>query len=95
VSAVSAGVPVIVASGVSGVGLDDLRGLVREHGTMALLGASGVGKSTLINALVGGTALRTSKVREATSAGDTPPPPSSWSRSRSRSHRRTGDSMRG
>ncbi len=69
VAAVSAGVPVIVASGISGVGLDDLRGLVREHGTMALLGASGVGKSTLINALVGGTALRTSEVREGDQRG--------------------------
>jgi ribosome biogenesis GTPase len=69
VTAVAAGVPVVLASGISGAGLEDLRSLVREYGTMALLGASGVGKSTLINALVGGTALRTSEVREGDQRG--------------------------
>jgi ribosome biogenesis GTPase len=69
VTAVAAGVPVVLASGISGAGLEDLRALVREFGTMALLGASGVGKSTLINALVGGTALRTSEVREGDQRG--------------------------
>lgn len=62
--AVAAGVPVMVASGISGVGVDDLRGLVDDGATMALLGASGVGKSTLVNALVGHQALATSEVRE-------------------------------
>lgn len=62
--AVAAGVPVMLASGISGAGVDDLRALVAEGETMALLGASGVGKSTLINALVGDQALATSEVRE-------------------------------
>lgn len=69
VSAVAAGVPVVLASGISGAGLEDLHALVRLHGTMALLGASGVGKSTLINALVGGGGLRTSAVREGDQRG--------------------------
>ena len=69
VTAVAAGVPVVLASGISGAGLEDLRALVREFGTMALLGASGVGKSTLINALVGGAVLRTSEVREGDQRG--------------------------
>jgi ribosome biogenesis GTPase len=62
--AVAAGVPILLASGVSGDGITALRELVPEGETMALLGASGVGKSTLINALVGDHALRTSEVRE-------------------------------
>jgi ribosome biogenesis GTPase / thiamine phosphate phosphatase len=63
--AVASGVPVMRASGISGTGVDRLRDLVPPGQTMALLGASGVGKSTLINALVGGgDLLRTSEVRE-------------------------------
>jgi ribosome biogenesis GTPase len=69
VEAVAVGVPVLLASGISGSGLEDLRALVRQYGTMALLGASGVGKSTLINALVGRGALRTAAVREGDQRG--------------------------
>ena len=58
------GVPVLRASGRTGEGVEQLRDLVPVGRTMALLGASGVGKSTLINALVGGELLRTSEVRE-------------------------------
>jgi len=61
--AVAAGVPVMLASGITGDGIRELRALVRDNGTMALLGASGVGKSTLINALVGDGMLRTADVR--------------------------------
>jgi ribosome biogenesis GTPase len=61
---VAVGVPVLRASGRSGEGVEQLRDLVPVGRTMALLGASGVGKSTLINALVGGELLRTSEVRE-------------------------------
>ncbi len=67
--AVASGVPVMLASGISGEGIDELRSLVRDDGTMALLGASGVGKSTLINALVVGGVLRTSSVREGDQRG--------------------------
>lgn len=67
--AVAAGVPVMLASGISGIGIRELRALVRDDGTMALLGASGVGKSTLINALVGDQALRTSAVRDGDQRG--------------------------
>ena len=45
-------VPVIAASTVSGSGLDALRALA-AGGTAILLGSSGVGKSTLLNLLVG------------------------------------------
>lgn len=67
--AVAVGVPVLRASGRTGDGVEQLRELVPVGRTMALLGASGVGKSTLINALVGGELLRTSEVRESDQRG--------------------------
>ncbi|MFT3851626.1 MAG: ribosome small subunit-dependent GTPase A [Ilumatobacteraceae bacterium] len=63
---VAPGVPVLVASGISGEGVDALRGYADGNATIALLGASGVGKSTLINALLGRPRQRTADVR----AGD-------------------------
>ncbi len=60
---VSLGVPVHAVSGITHVGLETLRSYAEHGRTMALLGASGVGKSTLINALVGNQALRTNDVR--------------------------------
>lgn len=66
VAAVAAGVPVHVVSGVRGDGLDPLRARASGNRTIALLGASGVGKSTIVNALVGGEVQRVSQVR----AGD-------------------------
>jgi ribosome biogenesis GTPase len=54
-SAVSAGqgVPVLVTSAVRGDGLSAVAEAVSRGGTTALLGSSGVGKSTLLTALVG------------------------------------------
>ncbi len=60
---VALGVPVHAASGITHAGLETLRSYAEDGRTMALLGASGVGKSTLINALVGNDALRTNDVR--------------------------------
>lgn len=53
------GCPVLVTASVADEGLDPLRRLLAEGRTIALLGASGVGKSTLLNALVGAEAMRT------------------------------------
>lgn len=60
---VALGVPVLAVSGISHVGLEVLRGYASEGRTIAFLGASGVGKSTLINALVGDQVQRTNDVR--------------------------------
>lgn len=57
------GVDVVVASAVDGRGLDELRRLVAPHRTMALVGASGAGKSSLANALLGTEAMATQAVR--------------------------------
>lgn len=67
--AVAAGVPVLCASGVSGDGVAELRAHLGEYRTMALLGASGVGKSTLVNALTGHAAQRVADVREGDQRG--------------------------
>ncbi len=63
---VALGVPVVVASGRTGEGLDAVRERADGHATLAFLGASGVGKSTVVNALLGGSRQATSAVR----AGD-------------------------
>jgi ribosome biogenesis GTPase / thiamine phosphate phosphatase len=50
-TAASQGVPVLVTSALRGDGMPALVDAIRVGGTTALLGSSGVGKSTLINAL--------------------------------------------
>jgi ribosome biogenesis GTPase / thiamine phosphate phosphatase len=64
--AVAIGVDVAVVSALHGTGLETLRRYVGPGQTVAVVGSSGVGKSTLINALLGRAALRTAEVR----AGD-------------------------
>jgi ribosome biogenesis GTPase / thiamine phosphate phosphatase len=60
----AAGVPVLVVSAREGTGLDALEPHLAPGRTIALLGSSGVGKSTLANRLLGGERIRTSAVRE-------------------------------
>lgn len=57
------GVEVILTSVPTGVGLGRLREMLRGAGTMALLGVSGHGKSSLVNALVGAEVLGTREIR--------------------------------
>lgn len=62
-------VPIELVSARSGAGMDALRGHIGLGRTAAFLGSSGVGKSTLINRLVGTEAQRTAEVRESDSRG--------------------------
>jgi ribosome biogenesis GTPase len=62
-------VPVLAASGRTGAGLEQLDALTDGHRTIALLGASGVGKSTLVNGLVGREVQDTGTVREGDHRG--------------------------
>jgi ribosome biogenesis GTPase / thiamine phosphate phosphatase len=60
---VAFGVPVHVTSAVTGHGLDQLRAHFTRDRTAALLGSSGVGKSTLINAFLDDERLKTNELR--------------------------------
>jgi ribosome biogenesis GTPase / thiamine phosphate phosphatase len=60
---VALGVPVLVSSGRTDDGLDELRGMLGPGRTVAFLGASGVGKSTLVNAVLGEQRQATTEVR--------------------------------
>ncbi len=66
---VALGVPVLLASGISGAGIEAVRAFARGNRTLAFLGASGVGKSTLVNALLGGIVMDTGAVRENDNRG--------------------------
>jgi ribosome biogenesis GTPase / thiamine phosphate phosphatase len=55
--------PVLPVSAPTGAGLEALRALLAPNRTAVLLGSSGVGKSTLVNALVGEELLATQEVR--------------------------------
>lgn len=64
VEAIAFGVPVHALSGITGEGVDALAPYLREGRTVALLGSSGVGKSTLVNLLAGRQVLATQETRE-------------------------------
>jgi ribosome biogenesis GTPase / thiamine phosphate phosphatase len=66
---VSPGVPVLVTSALWGDGMAELNELIRTSGTTALLGSSGVGKSTLINALVADSRQRVMPIRDGDDRG--------------------------
>jgi ribosome biogenesis GTPase / thiamine phosphate phosphatase len=69
VEAVAVGTPVHVMSARQGQGVDELRRYLRPGETVALLGSSGVGKSTLINRLLGVDRQRIAEVRASDSRG--------------------------
>jgi ribosome biogenesis GTPase len=68
-SALADGVPVHVLSPKANEGVDQVRAYLTAGRTGALLGSSGVGKSTIINRLVGSDLRRTREVRESDSRG--------------------------
>jgi ribosome biogenesis GTPase len=61
---IAAGVPVVAVSGLTGAGIESVRGHLSRGKTAVLVGSSGVGKSTLINRLLGEEILRTSDVHK-------------------------------
>lgn len=69
VGRVAAGAPVHAISSLTREGLEVIEPYLARGRTIALLGSSGVGKSTLINALVGHDRQRTRAVRERDSRG--------------------------
>ena len=67
--AAAIGVPVIAVSAETGTGMEALHAVLLPGRTAALLGSSGVGKSTLINRLLGSAHMATAAVRADDSRG--------------------------
>jgi ribosome biogenesis GTPase len=63
------GLSYIVCSALTGDGVDQIEAAIKPGQTAALLGSSGVGKSTLINLLLGRAVQRTQEIREIDSKG--------------------------
>lgn len=64
-----AGIPVLSVSAAGAVGLERLTGLLDPGATLVLVGMSGVGKSTLVNALLGRDTQRVGDVRATDARG--------------------------
>jgi ribosome biogenesis GTPase len=69
IAGVAPGVQVIAVSAISGLGMDQVASLAAPDRTLAFLGSSGVGKSTLINRLLGAQVQAVAEVRAADERG--------------------------
>lgn len=69
VESVAFGVDILVTSSISDDGYEDIRKYLQKGKTIAFIGSSGVGKSTLINKLMGEEVLTTKEIREADDRG--------------------------
>ena len=62
-------VKVHATSGLTGDGINELKEYFISGKTIAIMGSSGVGKSTLVNAIVGQNVMKTSAIREGDDKG--------------------------
>jgi len=62
-------VPIVFISNETKNGYDDLMKLIEKSKTYCLLGSSGVGKSTLLNNLIGQNVMQTNSISESTKKG--------------------------
>lgn len=69
VEAIAPGIPIVILSALTGDHVGDLGPHLRPGATAVVLGSSGVGKSTLVNALLGELRQATTAVREHDSRG--------------------------
>jgi len=69
VESVAAGVAILAVSAIDGRGIDDLRARIRPGMTVAFVGSSGVGKSTLVNTLAGDELAAVRAVRDGDGRG--------------------------
>jgi ribosome biogenesis GTPase len=68
-AAIAGSVPVVALSALADGGVDPLTAFLEAGRTVALLGSSGVGKSTIVNRLLGDERLPTGAVRESDGRG--------------------------
>lgn len=66
---ITIGIDLVVCSSETGEGYDDIGRYVKPGDTIAFIGSSGVGKSSIINHLMGEEVLKTSGIREDDSKG--------------------------
>jgi ribosome biogenesis GTPase len=64
VEAMTRGAPIHVVSALNDDGLEPLRSLIGAGKTVALLGSSGVGKTTLVNRMLGADVMTTGETRD-------------------------------
>ena len=69
VQRLAVGVQIFAVSALSGVGMDELRAYFKPGRTLVFLGSSGVGKSSLINALAGQDLMVVKEIREEDARG--------------------------
>jgi ribosome biogenesis GTPase len=69
VQSIAPGVDIVPVSIVSGLGVDRLDQYLQPGKTVVFLGSSGVGKSSLVNALYGDTQMKVNAIREEDSRG--------------------------
>ncbi len=68
-SSVAEGVKICIVSSRTGYGMNELMPYLRKGKTLVLLGSSGVGKSSLVNALAGEEIMDVNSIREDDSKG--------------------------
>jgi len=66
---VQAGLPIETANALDPATLDGVRAWIEQTATIAIVGSSGVGKSTLLNTLAGHSVAATSEIREQDKKG--------------------------
>ncbi|OQB24212.1 MAG: putative ribosome biogenesis GTPase RsgA [Firmicutes bacterium ADurb.Bin182] len=66
---IAAGIPVFAVSSKTGEGIDKIKSFLSPGKTVVFLGSSGVGKSSLVNALAGGELMKVREIREDDSRG--------------------------
>ena len=66
---VAAGIDFFTVSSVTGEGIDELRSFLKPQKTYAITGSSGIGKSSLLNALSGEELMKVNNIREDDAKG--------------------------
>lgn len=69
VRAISGDAEIVIASATEGPGIDAVREFIGPRDTIVFVGSSGVGKSTIVNAILGDERMETGEVRETDGRG--------------------------